>query len=454
MFRYIKIIIVLLSIVIFLLCLFLFIQPKIVLADDNSLFETGWIEVFPVAGVLGEDLRRINSYYDHDPEEATIFNDKGMGKNNILDYMGGDRTYDGHAGTDISIVSFEWQDTGIPIIAVAPGVVMDTQDGYYDYQLDFVRVEGNYVLIDHGSGRCSYYGHLKKYSVCVQIGDRVEAGQQIGMIGSSGRSTWPHLHFECREDDKKIDPFSGPYNPIPSRWKVQPEYSHPMVIVDWGLYYKEDEARSPFVPERQCFVQRGKSKEENLKLWIEVLNVEEKPYTRTWKLISPNKSYINEFVSEIDGSKEWHGLGAIQWRYTYNMSFSEKASIGCWSMEIYHNDEFVKILTFDVCDNQPQNRPPMPPQNASLWPESPETRDVVISTVNISLYNLDPDLDKERYHFKWLLNGILVRDVVNATRRDYFPANCAESGDILECFISTSDGQLESPALLLTAVYR
>ena len=63
---------------------------------------------------------------------------------------------------------------------------------------------GNYVMIDHGNGKWTIYGHLA--SVDVSEGQSVSAGQQIGSMGSTGHSTGPHLHFECRLNGYTYDP--------------------------------------------------------------------------------------------------------------------------------------------------------------------------------------------------------------------------------------------------------
>ena len=63
---------------------------------------------------------------------------------------------------------------------------------------------GNLIEIDHGNGLKTRYGHLSK--VNIQIGDTVQRGQQIGLVGSTGRSTGPHLHYELRLNDKAINP--------------------------------------------------------------------------------------------------------------------------------------------------------------------------------------------------------------------------------------------------------
>lgn len=63
---------------------------------------------------------------------------------------------------------------------------------------------GNYVMIDHGNGKISIYGHLS--GVTVSTGDRVVAGQLIGYVGSTGYSTGPHLHFEMQQNGVKYNP--------------------------------------------------------------------------------------------------------------------------------------------------------------------------------------------------------------------------------------------------------
>jgi hypothetical protein len=63
-------------------------------------------------------------------------------------------------------------------------------------------IGGNQVIIDHGNGEFSFYGHLRPDSVRVRVGDTVERLQQIGVVGSSGNSTEPHLHFHvCNSAD-------------------------------------------------------------------------------------------------------------------------------------------------------------------------------------------------------------------------------------------------------------
>jgi murein DD-endopeptidase MepM/ murein hydrolase activator NlpD len=67
---------------------------------------------------------------------------------------------------------------------------------------------GNYVIIDHGNGYQTLYGHMLNNSIVVKPGDRVTQGQKIGVMGSTGRSTGTHLHFEVKATSGKLDPLS------------------------------------------------------------------------------------------------------------------------------------------------------------------------------------------------------------------------------------------------------
>ncbi|MEZ5426441.1 MAG: M23 family metallopeptidase [Pyrinomonadaceae bacterium] len=101
----------------------------------------------------------------------------------------GGRSYEFHSGMDID------GDRGDIVVAPANGTVVKAgwQGGY-----------GNMIEIDHGNGLSTRYGHLSKIEV--QVGDPIQRGQFIGLIGSTGRSTGPHLHYELRLFDKSINP--------------------------------------------------------------------------------------------------------------------------------------------------------------------------------------------------------------------------------------------------------
>ncbi len=67
---------------------------------------------------------------------------------------------------------------------------------------------GNYVVIDHGNGYSTLYAHMAHGSIGVKAGDRVTQGQRLGTMGSTGRSTGPHLHFEVNGPAGRMDPLT------------------------------------------------------------------------------------------------------------------------------------------------------------------------------------------------------------------------------------------------------
>lgn len=106
---------------------------------------------------------------------------------NRLDPFTGQRDF--HPGLDVSTP------TGTPIVAPADGVVIfvGVKSGY-----------GNAIVVDHGYGVVTRYGHLDSFNV--RPGQRVRRGETIGFVGNTGRSTAPHLHYEVWVNDQARNP--------------------------------------------------------------------------------------------------------------------------------------------------------------------------------------------------------------------------------------------------------
>ena len=103
------------------------------------------------------------------------------------DPFGGERSF--HSGTDISATP------GIPVKATADGVV--SYSGWTQFS-------GYVVLIEHGCGFSTVYAHNKSNQV--KVGQGVKRGEIIGCVGSSGKSTGPHVHYEVWEKGKRVNP--------------------------------------------------------------------------------------------------------------------------------------------------------------------------------------------------------------------------------------------------------
>ena len=100
-----------------------------------------------------------------------------------------------HYGMDFSALK------GTPVYATGDGVVVRADNRSSGY--------GNHIRIDHGYGYVSLYAHLYKYNV--KQGQKVQRGDLIGFVGSSGRSQGPHVHYEIFKDDEKINPLNFYY---------------------------------------------------------------------------------------------------------------------------------------------------------------------------------------------------------------------------------------------------
>ena len=103
-----------------------------------------------------------------------------------------------HYGMDFSAK------TGTEIYSTGDGVVSKVKRSKRGY--------GNYVKINHGFGYETLYAHMSKY--IVKKGQKVKRGEVIGFVGNSGISTAPHLHYEVRKDNKKINPVNFYYNDL------------------------------------------------------------------------------------------------------------------------------------------------------------------------------------------------------------------------------------------------
>ena len=93
---------------------------------------------------------------------------------------------------------------GLDILAPEGSDVRASEHGLVLYAGDGLRGYGNVIVLDHGEGITTLYGHLKEFRV--KSGDAVAAGQVIGAVGRTGNATTSHLHFELRVEDEALDP--------------------------------------------------------------------------------------------------------------------------------------------------------------------------------------------------------------------------------------------------------
>ncbi|MTB52993.1 peptidoglycan DD-metalloendopeptidase family protein [Lewinella sp. W8] len=155
----------------------------------------------------------------------------------ILDYTCRQRSYDGHNGTDFFTWPFPYylKDLdAVEVVAAAPGVIIGKDDGQPDENCAWSNQRWNAVYVRHDNGTVAWYGHLKRNSLTQKaVGQRLETGDYIGVVASSGRSDGPHLHLEFQTSTGEIiDPYGGNCNDVDSgllRWREQQAYQEPTI---------------------------------------------------------------------------------------------------------------------------------------------------------------------------------------------------------------------------------
>lgn len=118
-----------------------------------------------------------------------------------------------HSGTDIAPIDDTYGKTNV--IAAKKGTVLyptkesktNCPSNPYDESCGGSGY-GNYIMIEHDDGIITLYGHLYENSITVTAGDTVQQGQVIAKVGSSGRSTGTHLHFEVKENGERVEPLN------------------------------------------------------------------------------------------------------------------------------------------------------------------------------------------------------------------------------------------------------
>ncbi len=309
-------------------------------SNQNSVPQMIW----PVGADLNEDVFLL-MHVDNAPASGTV-----------RDYTCGDQyAYDGHRGTDISAFNFRQMDRGIPIYAAADGTVSFVRYDQFDrnywppYQGD-----PNGLVIRHAGGSNSQYWHLRKNSVTVQVGETVQAGQLIGMIGSSGATPIPHLHFEIWDNGQFRDPFTGLCNNRPSLWNRS--IRHPsdtaLRVLDWDVFTKENLAGTesnnyfgetalkdrPFRPVKLA------QDAPTLGVWVLLQGNFGSIYTL--RILAPDESERASRQKSVSTRKgaQWH---ALYWNFGALTQGLEQAT-GSWRIELIYEGRVAHELQFEV----------------------------------------------------------------------------------------------------------
>ena len=124
----------------------------------------------------------------------------------------------GHAFRTDGKAPEDWYCYGVDVLAAAPGTVVEVMrdlpnvaPGKNPEGLTVAQIAGNRVIIDMGHGHYAMYAHLAPGSIPVRVGDYVQQGQKIGLLGNTGNSSAPHLHFQVMDRPSSLDDTSLPF---------------------------------------------------------------------------------------------------------------------------------------------------------------------------------------------------------------------------------------------------
>jgi murein DD-endopeptidase MepM/ murein hydrolase activator NlpD len=184
-------------------------------------------------------LAPINGLNDCSYYYITAYVDEDTTAGHIKDYNCGTNTYDGHRGNDIASLPYPFykmDNNQLSVIAAAPGIIVNKVDGNFDKNCAGNNSTANYIIVEHADGSVALYWHMKKNSLTVKtVGQSVLAGEFLGIVGSSGSSSAPHLHFEVWSGttaNTLQDVYSGTCNIFNANtwWNVQKPYTEPAIV--------------------------------------------------------------------------------------------------------------------------------------------------------------------------------------------------------------------------------
>jgi hypothetical protein len=393
------------------------------------------LPIYPQAGILGKDLF-MNNHVDLDP---------GPG---LLDYACDTRTYDGHTGQDSDIRSFREMDIGVPVFAALDGEVISVQDGFYDreYGATLSRFD-NHVVIQHGQGRFTIYGHLRK-GIALRRGDKVVAGQQVGWTASSGNSSWPHLHFTYKEADEVVEPFAGPCRPGPSRWAIQPVMPTEPYARDLAVSAKPFRGEGLLPHDKAVRTGTFVRGTRMVYLRLELAEVEAGDELRV-RILRPNGT-VAAGGSRPVAFPIYHGRGTAY--LSYRVRFT---TVGRWPLVVAVAGRQVVLATLRVVAKKRQVRNRRPNAvAATLIPQEPTVSDVLQCRVETSLVTEDSDYDIVSYHYRWTVDGRAVRTITSAALSDVLRRGRAPVGQEVTCTVTPSDGRLSGPSTRASGMVR
>ena len=302
--------------------------------------------------------RTVLNFVDHDP----AFPDQ------LLDYSCGTRTYDtpdgyNHQGTDITSYPFaerkQANDEAV-VVAAAPGTIVFKEDGQPDQSCSLNSLPWNAVYLRHADGSTTWYGHLKLHSLTVKnVGDAVDAGEFLGVMGSSGDSTGPHVHFEVYDSGGNlIDPFAGPCNPSTAQswWADQRPYEEPAIdlVTTGNAPVNFNACPTPEAEHRSAYFQPGQT------VYATAFLTDQVGGTATaFTVYTPNGTLFA--ATTIPTDADFYTTSYWEWSFPLPAS----APSGMWRLDVGFDGQMSSV-NFQVGATEPARQDAIEYYNASI----------------------------------------------------------------------------------------
>lgn len=353
--------------------------------------------------VTDPDVQAISNFVDQDPFEG-----------GVLDFDCGDRTYDGHNGLDISMAPFSWykmeHDHGI-VVAAAAGTISEKVNDQPERSctIDNSGGENNLIVIEHQDGSMSVYAHMRTGSLTAKaIGETVTVGEYLGVVGSAGLSTGPHLHFEVGTWVQDMDtftwtpqdPFSGSCNElnVESWWEEQPGYYDPAIN---AIATHDQAPEYPPCPETEIPHFNNSFVAGATALFSASYRDQLKDQNSHFKVSQPNGT---TFIEWDHASTDEH-ISASTWFWGFELP--DNAPSGEWLFTVVFEGQTVEHKFY--VDATPEPAPTMPELNNSYngaWydpSKDGEGFNILTTNTGTVIYYYGSDVDGKRL---WLISGV------------------------------------------------
>ncbi|MEJ2203140.1 MAG: peptidoglycan DD-metalloendopeptidase family protein [Gemmatimonadota bacterium] len=283
----------------------------------------------PVEGSSGVDYH-MNHYVAHADAAGEV-----------VDFRCGEKAPAEHAGTDFALADFEVMRLEVPVRAASPGIVTSVHDGEPNFSIHIdPDAPPNRVVIDHGQGRRTVYENLWAGTLRVSVGDTVVAGAELGLVGASGGSWIPHLHFEVRLHQRVVDPFSGPCAGPVEQWAEPLGYDDRFRVIRARVSDYQLQTAPHFsvdVPAARDTIVAGRY----FVAWIQEFNAEVGSRSRIRLLDSAGRVRRDADQIRLVGPRglTWFGV---------RLSAVDEGVGGPWTMEYLYDGRLMRRRTFEM----------------------------------------------------------------------------------------------------------